>query len=80
MSVDINDITTDRLRRIQSQSQVLMFGINGQILLIDCPLVDSVRTRMVNDFAVRQALRSVTSGDKRALNAYQSNIPSLTLS
>ena len=52
VSIDIDDIAADRLRRIQSQRQILVHGVDSQILFVDGSLVDRIRTRVIDYFAI----------------------------
>ena len=51
VGINIDNITTDSLRRKQSQSEIFMFRVKRQVFLVDCSFVDGVRTRMVDYFA-----------------------------
>ncbi len=51
MSVDVDDVAADCLGGGEGQSQVLVLGVQGEVLLVDRTLVDGVRARVVDDFA-----------------------------
>jgi len=53
--VNIDDIATDRLTGNQRQRQIFQLFVNGEIafvcFFVDRPLVDRIRTRMIDNFA-----------------------------
>ncbi len=44
VSVDVDDVTADRLRRVEGQRQVLVLRVDCARLLVKRALVDRVRT------------------------------------
>lgn len=57
VSVDVDDVAADRLRGGESQRQVLVHPVEGQVLFVDRALVDRVWTRVVDDFTVENQKR-----------------------
>lgn len=52
--VNVDNVATDGLSRVQSQSQVLVFGVERQVLLIDGSFVDCIGTRVIDHFTVKE--------------------------
>jgi hypothetical protein len=51
MGINVDNVTTNGLRGIQSQSQIFMLGIDCVGLLVDGSFINGVRTRMIDHFA-----------------------------
>lgn len=51
MRVNVDDVAADGLGGDQRQRQVLMFGVQREVLLVDGALVYRVRARVVYHFA-----------------------------
>ena len=47
---DIDDVTADGLRRVERQSEVFNHVVDAQLALVDGPLVNGARLRMVDHF------------------------------
>lgn len=52
VGVDVNNVATDWLGRVQGQRQIFVFRVQSQVFLVDGPLINRIRTRVIDDFAV----------------------------
>ena len=50
MGIDVDDVAADRLCRVESKSQVLVFGVESQVLHVDSTVIDGVGARVIDNF------------------------------
>lgn len=56
VGVDVDDVAADGLGGDQGEGQILKLPVDGQVLLVDRPLVDRVRAGVVDDLAQQDAV------------------------
>lgn len=64
VSVDVDDVAADRLRRVQGKRQVLVFRVQRQVSFVDGTLVDRIRARVIDDFAAKNKTKQNKNGTR----------------
>ena len=83
MGIDVDDVAADRLCRVESKSQVLVFGVESQVLHVDSTVIDGVGARVIDNFTnLNKIVITFSYSNKKngRRRTYQRRIPSSTLS
>lgn len=66
--VNVDNVTANRLSRVQGQCQILVLGVECQVLLVDGSFIDRIRAWMIDHFAVQKKIEK--KGIKNGIEIY----------